>query len=558
MRLEWGGPIGKFLLFCQVWENSMLQPIKGRKFDKSSGAWLIPPTKAALKILVPSCSISDLAKKKVDEIMTGALVYERGSLPDGWEFITQPYPHQLEPLLRMRTKSTYALLMDPGTGKSKVLIDDSVVLWKQTLIDFVLVVCPNSITSNWVDEIKIHAGEQNVMVYDPSKKALAAQYISRAGYGLQWFVMGVEGFSNGDAWDVAKRALSGHTASLILDESSRIKNHKALRTGRLIELSVLAKYRRIATGTCITRGIEQAWPQYEFLNPNIFGMSYYSFRNMYCVMGGFKCKKIVAHKNREDFVDTIAPYTFTATKEECLNLPEKVYQTRVVSASKEQQQIYRAVKTDKSIQNVSITCLNVLVKHLRLQQICGGFVTEDAAETEDGEFVLGQTKAMPKPIGGANPKLEELMAFTGEISGKAIVWARFLSEIQAISEALINEYGEESVVQFHGGVQPQDRAEARERFQKDPACRFFVGQISCGGIGITLTAATAVIYFSNCWALEDRIQSEDRAHRIGQKNSVLYVDLVVRGTIDEDILNTLKSGKSYTEDIMRQIELATS
>jgi SNF2 family DNA or RNA helicase len=220
--------------------------------------------------------------------------------------------------------------------------------------------------------------------------------------------------------------------------------------------------------------------------------------------------------------------------------------------------------------NVVLSYNNMLVRDLRLQQITGGFVTPDVVinpesglESEDQELVeelLHSCISKPEPLPGANPKLQDLLAYLYQIrpEEKAIIWARFTPEVNLITEVLKKEYGDAAVVTFSGQTSIDQRTDARRRFQNDPDTRFFVGQISTGGIGITLTASSYELYFSNSWALRHRIQSEDRAHRTGQTKSVTYVDFLINMPwIDSKILKSLNSGKSYTETIMAEVREAT-
>jgi SNF2 family DNA or RNA helicase len=162
---------------------------------------------------------------------------------------------------------------------------------------------------------------------------------------------------------------------------------------------------------------------------------------------------------------------------------------------------------------------------MRLHQICCGFLQPDEGEIQ--------------PL--ANNRLKELLSVSEEVQGKAIIWASWTYDIQQIADALRDRFGPDSVATYYGGTPQDERQETVNRFQdKDSSLRFFVGQPRTGGYGITLTAANTVIYFSNSYDLEIRLQSEDRAHRIGQTNKVTYIDLVSSGTIDEKILKALR------------------
>jgi SNF2 family DNA or RNA helicase len=192
-----------------------------------------------------------------------------------------------------------------------------------------------------------------------------------------------------------------------------------------------------------------------------------------------------------------------------------------------------------------LSVANVLTKALRLQQVVGGFLPKE-------EF------APAEPIEDKNPRIDCLVDLLEETEGKVIIWARFRAELAAIEDALRKAYGREAVVSYHGGVGKEDREHNMDTFQDlESPVRFFVGQPHSGGYGLTLHAATTVIYFSNDFSLEARLQSEDRAHRIGQHHPVLYVDLECLGTIDTKIIEALRDKKSLadliTRDSVRQL-----
>ncbi len=172
------------------------------------------------------------------------------------------------------------------------------------------------------------------------------------------------------------------------------------------------------------------------------------------------------------------------------------------------------------------TTASVLTQIMRLQQICCGFLQPDEGEIQ--------------PLD--NNRIDELLNIIEETQGKAIIWASYTHDIKKIRDTLSEKYGEESVACYYGETPQDERQTIVEEFQDESTpLRFFVGQPRTGGYGITLTAANTVIYYSNSYDLEIRLQSEDRAHRIGQTNKVTYIDLVSPDTIDEKILIALKS-----------------
>ena len=181
-----------------------------------------------------------------------------------------------------------------------------------------------------------------------------------------------------------------------------------------------------------------------------------------------------------------------------------------------------------------VTTVNALTQLMRLHQItCGHFTADD-----------GTTQLI------ANNRIDELMDVLEEVEGKAIIWAHYQYDINAITKAITKEYGPGSVVDYYG-LTPQDQRQPNiKKFQDDPRCRFMIGTPSTGGYGITLTAANTVIYYSNGYDLEKRLQSEDRAHRIGQKKPVTYVDLICDDTVDEKIVKALRKKIDIASEVL--------
>ena len=209
---------------------------------------------------------------------------------------------------------------------------------------------------------------------------------------------------------------------------------------------------------------------------------------------------------------------------------------RAISLTEEQQKVYKQMK-EKALAELhgeKMTTVNALTQLMRLQQItCGHFKADD-----------GTTQEIK------SNRLTELMDVLEEIEGKAIIWAHWQSDIKKIIEEIKKVHGPGSVIDYYG-LTPQDEREANIRkFQDDPKYRFFVGTPSTGGYGITLTAANTVIYYSNGYDLEKRLQSEDRAHRIGQHKPVTYVDIIAEKTVDEKIVKALRDKISIASQIL--------
>ncbi len=547
LSVDFNGRI--FVVTASVDMLGVLRAIPTRRFDKTTKSWLCPPTKANIDFFQRFKANFTF---RASEFITKRSDVQRGKLPLTFEFKTAPLAHQLEALLRCLPNDNYALLMDPGTGKSKVMIDDAACYFLERQCNAAMVICPNSIKSNWQEEIAKHSSiPHDVHVYNSTQKKAFADWMVQPFDGLKWAIMPVESFSQGEAIKFAEKFALITRAVLYVDESSRIKSHDANRTKAITKLGKLFKRRRIATGTAITKGPQDLYSQFTFMDPDIIGgSSFYSFRNRYCVMGGYKQKQIIGTQNEDELLQLISPVTFRASKTECLDLPPKVYQTRLVEPSAEQKLAYKELKKDgyTEYDGSMASFTNVLVRDLRLQQISAGFFP--GQRLDENELVTSTVTLEPFP--GKNPKIAELLHIVDEVDGKVIVWCRFQKEVTMVAEALSKIA---PTVTFYGLNTQEQNTEARQRFMTDPSIRFFVGTQSAGGIGITLVSAATVVYMSNTFMLDDRIQSEDRAHRIGQTSaSVLYIDILIEGEwVDSKVLAALKNNRNYADWLMEEI-----
>jgi SNF2 family DNA or RNA helicase len=327
-----------------------------------------------------------------------------------------------------------------------------------------------------------------------------------------------------------------------VDESTTIKNSVAKRTKNILGLAELSKYRRIMTGSPVTKNPLDLYSQCEFLDPWLLNFqSFYAFRNRYAEMKtiharGRSIQIVSCFKNIGELSDKLKEFSYRVLKEDCLDLPDKIYVKRNVVLTPEQAKLYQEMKSTALavLNGKQTTTVTVLTQLMRLHQItCGHFTADD-----------GSTQIVK------SNRIDELMNVLEEVEGKAIIWANYQKDMSEIKKTIIEKYGEESVVDYYG-LTPQDERQPNiKRFQDDPECRFFIGTPSTGGYGITLTAANTVIYYSNGYDLEKRLQSEDRAHRIGQKKSVTYVDLISEKTVDEKIVKALRKKINIASEVL--------
>jgi len=456
----------------------------------------------------------------------------------------KPFDHQIDALEFGWDRAEFGLFMEMGTGKSKVLIDNMGMLYLDGQIDFALVIAPKGVYRNWVaKEIPEHMSDDiphRVIrwVSGPNKKQKEEMRSVQDKFeGLTIFVMNVESYSSlkgQKAGQWMARAL-GARGMIAIDESTTIKNHKAKRTKSLMKIAAGFKYRRLLTGSPVTKSPMDIYSQCEFLRPGLLGFeSYYAFQGRYAVvqrrtMGAAAFQQIVGFRNLDELTERIDMFSFRVLKKDCLDLPDKIYTARYVGMTTQQFEMYEQIRRHAMVlldSGEMSTAPAVITQMLRLQQIMSGHL-----KTDEGDMLYFPSKRMDA--------LEEIV---NEHDGKAIIWSRFRYDIIQITEMLNKKFGEGCAVSYFGDTSDDDRAAAVVNFQNpNHPLKFFVGNPATAGYGLTLTEANLVVYYANDFNLETRIQSEDRAHRIGQKNNVTYIDLICEGSIDERIVKALRT-----------------
>jgi SNF2 family DNA or RNA helicase len=466
-----------------------------------------------------------------------------------YKFKTKPYAHQMTALEKSWNRETYAYFMEMGTGKTKVLIDNLAMLYDKGKVNGALIIAPKGVVGTWYNnELPTHLPNhiENITVLWQSnitkKQKETLDELYSEGEGLHILIMNVEAFSTTKGMDFANKFLSCHRTMMAIDESTTIKTPTAKRTKNILKLAESAVYRRIMTGSPVTKNPLDLYTQCEFLSTWLLNFqSYYSFRNRYAQMKtlhmhGRQIQVVNGFKNLGELSDKLKDFSYRVLKEDCLDLPDKIFIKRQIQLTPDQRKLYEQMKKEAIavLKGKQSTTVNTLTQLMRLQQItCGHFTADDGAT---------------QPI--ANNRITELMNVLEETEGKAIIWAHYQYDITAIIDAVTKEYGPGSIVDYYGLTPQEQRQPNIKRFQDDPKCRFIVGTPSTGGYGITLTAANTVIYYSNGYDLEKRLQSEDRAHRIGQKKSVTYVDIMADNTVDEKIVKALRKKINIASEVL--------
>ena len=466
-----------------------------------------------------------------------------------YKFKTKPYAHQLTALEKSWNKETYAYFMEMGTGKTKVLIDNAAMLYDKGKIDGLLIVAPKGVVGTWyTNELPTHLANhiENTTILWQANITKGQQEkldsLFKVGEQLHILIMNVEALSTSKGTTFAAKFISSHNTLMVIDESTTIKNPNAKRTKNILNLSIRAKYRRIMTGSPVTKNPLDLYSQCKFLSHwHLDFESYYAFRARYAVMktaniAGRQIQLVHGFKNLNELSDKLKPFSYRVLKEDCLDLPDKIFLKREISLSSDQRKLYEQMKKEALavLNGKQVTTVNALTQLMRLHQItCGHFTADD-----------GTTQRI------SNNRIGELMDILEETEGKAIIWAHYQWDIKDIIKEINKVYGPGSVVDYYG-LTPQDERQPNiKKFQSDPKCRFLVGTPSTGGYGITLTAANTVIYYSNGYDLEKRLQSEDRAHRIGQKKAVTYVDINAQDTVDEKIVKSLRKKINIASEVL--------
>jgi SNF2 family DNA or RNA helicase len=466
-----------------------------------------------------------------------------------YKFKTKPYKHQLTALEKSWHKENFAYFMEMGTGKTKVLIDNLAMLYDKGKVDGVIIVAPKGVVKTWYEqELPTHLPDhiENVTVlWQPNitkKQQEKLETLYEIGTALHILIMNVEALSTDKGVKFARKFLASHRSMMAIDESTTIKNPSAKRTKNIISLGKHAKYRRIMTGSPITKNPLDLYTQCEFLDPWLLDFaSYYAFRNRYAEMKtmhirGRSIQVVHAFQNLSELSDKVKNFSYRVLKEDCLDLPPKTFMKRHVSLTTDQKKIYEQMKKQAmAVLNGKVTStMTVLTQLMRLHQItCGHFTADD-----------GSTQAVE------SNRLNELMSVLDETEGKAIIWANYQLSVGEIIQKIIKEYGEDSYVHYYGLTSQEERQDNIRKFQNNPKCRFLIGTPQTGGYGITLTQANTVIYYSNSYDLEKRLQSEDRAHRIGQQKNVTYIDLIAEDTVDEKIVKALRNKINIASEVM--------
>jgi len=518
--------------------------------------------------------------------------------------VPKPYAHQTEAFEKFKDSNYFGLFCDMGTGKSKIAIDICVYKFKKKEIEACLVIAPNNVHTQWIKEqFPIHcsieyypftwqSGKKNNSLV---KRKLEEFLVEERGHRLKVLAVNVEAFQSDSILGTIAEFVKNQKCFIIVDEATRIKTPTARRSKTIRKLN---KYgcRCILTGTPTAKSPFDLWAQFEFLRANYFTCNYFIFQHRYGVMmrgvnnytGGKyftlidektyniaqrKISKVkearLEHKLMPDDYEALAVITgiseknvrfieahpnfarykrldelkkyisadvFSVTKEDCLDLPPKVYEKILIDMPKEQRRVYENLKTQllAEYEGQELTVLNKVALTTRLMQICGGFFPYVDKDKVKRVTMIGET----------NPKLEALKADMEETGDEQIIiWAQFVKELELLYTTFKNLY---TCVLYYGKTIQTEREKAIKGFQKNEI-KIFIGNPATAGFGLNLQSCSLQYFFSNSFRTENRLQAEDRSHRIGVKKTCVYKDIIIKRTIDESIFRNLTAGKNLND-----------
>ena len=474
------------------------------------------------------------------------------------EFKTKPYEHQLQAFERSKDEPFFGLFAEMGLGKTKITIDNFNYLYDKGEVQAMVVIAPKSVYLNWYKEVEIHFNKEEYIIahYSAQLRKAERQALAYATNHLRpvptIVLMNIESISTTKGFKAIDEVMRLKKTMMVIDESSTIKGYKSKRTTHCIALRGLARYRRILTGTPNPHSPLDFYSQLEFLNKGLSGsVNYHAFMYTYCEVQMVELgpnrpsyRKITGYQNLERLQNIIEPVCVRMLKKDCLDLPEKIYKSRYVDMTKEQRVNYENLRDLAIIEHKKgeLTVQSALSTLAKCHQISSGFVKLDNGEVAHFD----------------NAKIKELDMILDEIDikSKIIIWTAFREDLFAV-EKLIKEKYDSSIhppLTYYADTSQDERQEAIRLFQNVPNAKTFISTVQCGSRGITLTEAEYVIYFSNMNNLEHRLQSEDRAHRIGQKKNVTYIDIIANCEVDKRVKSNLIKKAKWAEKTLENVK----
>lgn len=556
LQIGYDPKTNKFVIVCPVWGNEAMADMPSRRWDARHRCWRAPVVRANAEYirdrLLTLATVTPDATEAIARA-TAPLV-QRGPFPAWYRFKTEPRPSQRDCLNKLYGLAAGAMFAWMGRGKTKNTIDLACAYRMEGNITALLVVCKLTLRKTWVNQWALHS-PLDADFYLPTDTSVEnmQRWLAKP-HDFKVLVIGTESLSQGNMIKVAESfALSNMKLMMVVDESSMISGHKSIRSRRVVSLGLLALVRLALTGTPISDSPMNVFMQFEYLDPNIIGIGdFYAFRNRYAVMGGYrdprtgKALQVVGYQNLDELTECIAPYTYQIGKDP--TLPPKVYKKMYVQLTPDQKKLYRSARIDKgfTINDKEVVLQNALEVALRLSQITGGHaVTVEEVKRVDGKIKRVSTPVWIMPW-QQNPKISAMLDVIREMPKmQMLIWTPWKTEMKDAYEALV-DLNNGPVALYNGDVDENKRDEYERAFQTGKIKYLVINQ-QTGSMGLTLTNAEVCMYLNNTDKLIDRQQSEDRTHRDGLVHSVLYIDILAEGTVDEHKLIALENKQNVAE-----------
>lgn len=534
--------------------TEFLLKVSGRKgFEKSGLGYWFETTQRNIEYwceLFPETEIEDLRVKNARVDTTRDFFVNLKPRPK-FRIVHPQYKFQERGFDKLKDLKNSAMFMGTGTGKTKMSIDKANYLYCNYKIDGLFVMTKKGVHEQWIDEqLPVHLPEEIVYVahawggMTTVREKREFDNMCRMKDVFKVFTINIDGISTKKGYAAIEQfinSMDGHVYGLV-DESQDIAEKESVRGVTLQKIRDAVEYRSILSGTPITVNLEAIWGQFWYLDEDIIGHKYKSaFRNEYCnmVSNGFGGQKIQSHKNLKAFYERIDPYTFRATKEEDLDLPEKVYKRDTFKMGDKQQKAYDELRKEfiTKLENGKFASVDhAATAIMRLQQITCGFIVDEDGETQYLE----------------NPRIERAVEIDEDIGvkEKKIFWCRFKEDYLALKKA----FGSRAV-DYVGATSDSDRSRNKALFlDRNSGKDIFISNPAAGGTGLNLQGECAyAIYYSNSFNAVHRWQSEDRIHRIGTYKTTFFFDMVASRSVDLRILQNLKEKKEFSDLVLDDI-----
>lgn len=491
-----------------------------------------------------------------------------------YDFRTKPYSYQLEKFLARRDETAWGHLWDMGTGKTKEDIDQAGWAYQNKKINGWIIIAPNGIHDNWItEEIPKHLPESilsqcalhiyhSSLAANPSHRQACMDLLEHTGLAVLSITYDAVTTKKNKKWiggkEYVQRFLRTRDTRITLDESNKIKSAGAKRTRAICSLGQKAEQRRIYTGMPTPNTPFDIYSQIKFLDADFWkkkGLAdYAAFKSYFGVWQshkngatGGRFDICVAYRNLPELSEWLTEITDRVCKEDVLDLPDKVYSPIRFNLAEKQRKLYDELKDEYMLSvdddDYTIYAELPLVRLLRLQQIACGWLPRD-----ENDILNGDDEPIYE-IPGGNPRLQILKEIIEDMKEPCIIWGRFINDITKICDLLKSL--DKTYVRYDGTIPGPERGPTKNRFN-DGKVQFFVGNPAVGGQGLTLTRASTMIYYSNSFNLDHRMQSKDRIYRIGQKNKVNYIDLLANDTVDFKIVSALVKKINVQSTITRE------